>query len=98
MSPHEPEHISPTSFGTYLRVWFALLVLLALTVTAASFSWGGKSIFVALLIAAVKTILVLSFFMHLRHERPFFRGLFLIVVLALTVFIGLTFTDVAFRY
>ena len=74
-----------------------LLVLTALTVTAATLSWSGKSIFVALVIAACKSALVRAFFMHLRHEGKLFRLLLLITVLALTVFIGLTFTDVAFR-
>jgi cytochrome c oxidase subunit 4 len=97
MTSHDSKAAPATSYGTYALVWLGLLVLTALTVTAASLSWGGKSIFVALVIAATKSVLVLAYFMHLRHEGRIFRVLLLITVFALTVFIGLTFTDVAFR-
>jgi cytochrome c oxidase subunit 4 len=97
MTTHDPKPGGPLPIGTYVLTWLALLVLTALTVTAAAVSWGGKNIFVALAIAGTKSVLVLTYFMHLRHEARIFRLLFLITVLALTVFIGLTFTDVAFR-
>lgn len=97
MTSQNTKDAPATPYRTYVLVWVGLLVLTALTVTAATLSWGGKSIFVALLIAATKSVLVLAFFMNLRHEGRIFRVLLLITVLALTVFIGLTFTDVAFR-
>jgi cytochrome c oxidase subunit 4 len=97
MTSQDTKAAPATSYGTYILVWIGLLALTALTVTAATISWGGKSIFVALVIAATKSVLVLAYFMHLRHEARIFRLLLLITVLALTVFIGLTFTDVAFR-
>jgi len=51
-----------------------------------------------LAIAAIKSSLVLSYFMHLRYETGLlFKLMIPIVLAALTVFIGLTFTDIAFR-
>jgi cytochrome c oxidase subunit 4 len=97
MTTQDPKLAGPLPVATYILTWLTLLVLTALTVTAAMVSWGGKSIFVALSVAAAKSVLVLTYFMHLRHEARIFRVLFLITVLALTVFIVLTFTDVAFR-
>ncbi len=97
MATHDGKAAPVTSYGTYLLVWLALLVLTALTVAAAVYSWGGKNIFAALLIAGTKSALVLIYFMHLRHEAGLFRLLLLITVFAIAAFIGITFTDVLFR-
>jgi cytochrome c oxidase subunit 4 len=58
---------------------------------------GALSVLTALTIASIKALLVLMFFMHLKYERPIFRAMFMVAVITLTVFIGLTFFDVAFR-
>ncbi|MGE5238608.1 MAG: cytochrome C oxidase subunit IV family protein [Chloroflexota bacterium] len=86
------------SFRTYILVWLALLGLLAATVSVAK----GRlllqySVLASLLIASVKAILVLAFFMHLKYEGSFMRGALLIAIAALTITISLTFIDVWFR-
>jgi cytochrome c oxidase subunit IV len=82
----------------YIVVWLALLALTALTVTMASLNLGRASIVVVLAIAAVKSTLVLLFFMHLiREKRLLFRLLVPIAVAALAIFIGLTYMDVLNR-
>jgi cytochrome c oxidase subunit 4 len=53
----------------YLEVFFALWVLTALTVGAALLDLGALSTPVAFLIAGVKALLVLWFFMHLRYSN-----------------------------
>ncbi|HWL54544.1 MAG TPA: cytochrome C oxidase subunit IV family protein [Chthoniobacteraceae bacterium] len=53
----------------YLKVWGALMVLLLLTIGIAHFDLGDWSVAVALLIAGVKALLILLFFMHLRYDR-----------------------------
>ena len=64
----------------------------------AGLNLGRLSIVMVLAIAAVKSGLVLSYFMHLRYEKGLLFKLMIPIVLAvLTIFIGLTFTDVAFR-
>ena len=92
----QSEH-EEVGYGIYLVTWIALLGLTAITVTVASLHFGSLSIVVALAVAAVKATLVLSFFMHLRYERPLFRIMFLVVVITLAIFIGLTFLDPPFR-
>ena len=55
----------------YVWVWVALIILTAVTVSVAGMDLGRVSIFVALLIAGVKSGLVLGYFMHLEiREDP----------------------------
>ncbi len=60
------EHI--TSQKTYVMVGVALLALLALTVGAASIDLGPWNTIVSITIAAIKAILVVLFFMHVRYS------------------------------
>jgi cytochrome c oxidase subunit 4 len=83
---------------TYALVWFALLVLLAATLTVARLQLLARySVLGSLLIATAKAGLVLAFFMHLKYEGRFLKGLLLLTLSALTLFIGLTFVDVWYR-
>lgn len=52
---------------TYVIIYLALLVLLALTVAVAMVDLGVWSPVVAMVIALVKAALVAVFFMHLNH-------------------------------
>jgi cytochrome c oxidase subunit 4 len=52
---------------------------------------------VALFIALVKASIVLYLFMHLKYEDTLFHRLLWVVIFAMVVFIGLTFTDTLFR-
>jgi cytochrome c oxidase subunit 4 len=86
------------SYARYVWIWLALLALTAITVTTASLNFGKLSIVVVLAIAAVKSTLVLLFFMHLLWEkRLLFKLLVPIAVAALTIFIGLTYMDILHR-
>lgn len=66
-SSHSSSHESPSA-STYYIVYGALLILLLLTVLAARVDLGAWSVVVALLIAAVKALLVFLYFMHLRYS------------------------------
>ncbi len=57
-------HISPTS--TYLKVFFALIVLTALTVWVAFYDFGAPNNVFALGIALIKATIVVLFFMHVK--------------------------------
>jgi cytochrome c oxidase subunit 4 len=85
------------NYGTYILIWFALIVLTGLTVAVSGTNLGGFSVWTAILIAAVKTTLVLFVFMHLKYERPLFRWMILVALVAITIFIVLTFFDVSYR-
>jgi cytochrome c oxidase subunit 4 len=85
-------------YQTYILVWLGLVTLTGVTVSMAGMNLGHLSIGIVLAIAAIKSGLVLSYFMHLKDETGLlFKLMIPIVLAALTIFIGLTFTDIAFR-
>ena len=100
-SNHE-HHIIPLS--TYFKVFGALMLLTLITVLAAQIDLteylgkGPWNIILAMLIAVVKSTLVLLFFMHLYYDSRtnlfFFLGSLLFVV----IFISFTYFDVAYRH
>ena len=86
------------AYKNYIYVWGALLALTALTVTMADLNLGRVSILVVIAIAAVKSTLVLLFFMHLLTEKRLLLKLLVpIAVCTLAIFIGLTYVDVLNR-
>jgi cytochrome c oxidase subunit IV len=90
--------LSGSGMRPYILVWAALLALTAITVAVAGFNLQKVAIVVCLSIAAVKSTLVLFYFMHLRHEqRVLVRLIIPIAISALAIFIVLTFLDVITR-
>jgi cytochrome c oxidase subunit 4 len=91
------EHAHIVPYRTFFIVWAALLLLTALTVVVAQFNLGALNVWVALLIATVKSGLVIAFFMHMKYEsRLFLLSLFAALAI-LAIFIGFTFLDVLYR-
>ncbi len=85
------EHV--VSVRVYFGIFFVLMALTALTVSAAMIDLGRLNIVVAMTIAVIKATLVLLYFMHLRYSP---RLTWLVVGVAfawLTVLIGLTMVD-----
>ncbi len=78
---------------TYFLVYLALMLLLAATVGATFLPLGPFHLAVSVIIAFAKAVLVLLFFMHLRHTRS--RTVFLILAgcLLLLILMGLTTVD-----
>ena len=73
-------------------------LLTALTVTMADLNLGRLSILVVIAIAAVKSTLVLLFFMHLLTEKRLLLKLLVpVAICTLAIFIGLTYVDVLNR-
>jgi len=88
-------HLVP--YRTYFLVWAALVALTCLTVGAALADLKHLSVFTAILIACVKSTLVVLYFMHLRYERRVFTWMFVAAVGMYAIFLVLTFADYAFR-
>ncbi len=84
-------------YKTYISVWGALLILLGMTIAAAKIYFSNYSVLINLLIASMKALLVLMFFMHLKYEGRFLKSLVILTLSALTFIIALTFSDVWFR-
>ena len=87
------EHVLP--LRVYLIVWVALMALMILTVFLSTVPMGhAANTIVALVIASIKAVLVLMFFMHLKYESyklsavVFGAGLFWLLIL-----FGLTLVD-----
>lgn len=89
------EHI--VSYKTIITVWLLLLVLTVVTVGASRIDLGALNIWVALGIAATKSSLVISIFMHMKYESPVFKLFLLIALSVLAIFVGLTLIDVLYR-
>ena len=94
----EEGKLSGVNYKTYVSIWAGLVFLTGITVSVAGMDLGRLSILIVLAIAAIKAGLVLSYFMHLKYETGLLFKLMIPIVLAvLTIFIGLSCTDIAFR-
>lgn len=81
------------SLSLYFSIFVALMVLLAATVAAAFFHLPGfLNIVVTIAIAGIKTILIVLYFMHVRHNPKiiwicvtvgfFFLGIMLVFLMS----------------
>jgi len=96
MSEHgDKGHIVP--YATLVIVWAALLTLTILTVAVSRIDLGMLNIWAALGIACSKSVLVISFFMHMKYENWLFKLFLMIALITLATFIGFTFFDVMYR-
>ena len=84
-------------YRTYVHVWLVLVGLTIVTVAAAMANLKQLAVFTAILIATVKSSLVLLYFMHLRWEKKLFAVMFIAAIATYALFLGLTFTDYSFR-
>ena len=89
-----PEHNH--GYGVYILVWLALMALTGVTVAVAGINFGGLTIATALIIASIKTYLVLTIFMHLRSESKTFRAFVGVALFFLIISFILLFSDYSF--
>jgi cytochrome c oxidase subunit 4 len=86
------EHV--VSRKIYLVVWAALMALMILTAGLSRINLGEWSTVVALVIAAIKALLVILFFMHVRYENQKIAWVFIIAgFFWLGILLALTMTD-----
>lgn len=94
MNETEEKSVSP---GTYIFVWFGLIVLTVITVTAAGLELGKWSVLAAILIAGAKSSLVLFHYMNLKSEDTVFKIMLTVALLTLVIILLLTYVDVFLR-
>ena len=82
---------------TYLLVFLALAAATVITTAVAFVDLGAFSVVVALAIAICKMLLVVLFFMHVRHSTKLTKLVLLGGVLWFFILIGMTYTDFASR-
>ncbi len=90
---HAEEHGHIIPYWTLVKVWLLLLFLTATLVFVSTVYHDLLSVPALLTITPLKAGLVFFYFMHLKYEKPFLKGLVFLVLVVLIVFIGLTFVD-----
>jgi len=88
----EISHVTPVRM--LVSVWGALMVLTVITVGVTVVDLGSQTnLLVAMAIATIKAGLVVTYFMHLRWDRPFHTLIFLGSLLFVSLFISMTLLD-----
>ena len=90
-SPYGLGHIS--SWQTLVKVWVALMVLTIMTVMATWVNLGSINIWIAMIIAVVKAALVVIFFMHMKHNKPFLLYVFSFSLAFVAFFLAMVMLD-----
>jgi cytochrome c oxidase subunit IV len=95
----DPNHREGYDFAHPLPVWsllavfVALTILTVITVAQANFDLGNLDVAVTMVIATIKAILVMLFFMHLAFDKPFHLIVFLASFVFVALFVILTLSD-----
>lgn len=91
-------HAHHPSYGINILVWIGLLSLTAITVAVAGIDLGTLALTVALIIALVKTMFVVNFFMHVKFDSKLVKIFIGVCMLIFIVVLVLTFFDLTFRF
>lgn len=98
---HEPDdgrvHAHVSSVRFYVGVFVALILLTLATIAVGSVHLGPTNLAIAVIIASAKAALVVTFFMHLAHDRRFNAILLISALLFIGVFFAYTFNDTQHR-
>jgi cytochrome c oxidase subunit IV len=78
---------------TYLLIYAALLALLGATLAVAYIPLAGLNTLLAVVVASIKAVLVILYFMHVRHSSTLTRLFVIAGFVWLLILIGLTFSD-----
>lgn len=93
----EAEHPHIVGYGTFIKVWLALVGLTALLVGLAATHKPNLALIGLLIVTPTKASLVFYYFMHLKYESAALKYMVAIAIAVLVIFVGLTFTDYLFR-
>jgi cytochrome c oxidase subunit IV len=88
-------HVVP--YGTFVKVWLALVILTAALVALSSLGSPNLALLGLLVITPTKASLVFLFFMHLKYEGTTLKLMVASAIAVLIIFIGLTFSDYWYR-
>lgn len=95
MKEHHDNHI--LGYSRLAAVLGVLFALTAVTIAISRVDIGVLNIWIALLIASIKSSFVLLFFMHLKYESRLVKITVVGTIGCLAVLIGFVFWDVSFR-
>jgi cytochrome c oxidase subunit 4 len=91
----EKNHIVP--YRVYVIVLVALIALTLLSIGITNIELGKYTVAGALIFAAVKSFLVLTYFMHLKYDKLYIKLMVGFVFAILLVTIVVTFLDYLYR-
>lgn len=91
----EKHHIVP--YKTYVFVLIALIILTFISIGITHIELADYTVAGALILASIKTFLVLTYFMHLKFDKPYMRIMVGFVLAVFIVLIVITFLDYYFR-
>ena len=91
------QHTHIVKYKTYFYVLLALLVFTSSSVLITEIELGKLAIVGALIFAALKSSLVLWYFMHLKYENRILRMMVGLVLLIFIAVIIVTFFDYSFQ-
>jgi cytochrome c oxidase subunit IV len=97
MQEHTGTHEHIDSVATYALVFLGLIVATVLTTAVAFVDLGPFSVVVALAIAICKMLLVVLFFMHVRHSTKLTKLVIVGGLLWFLILMGMTYTDFGSR-
>jgi cytochrome c oxidase subunit 4 len=80
--------------GSYFAVFFALMVLTAVTIWVAFMDFGFLNNVIAVGIAVIKGSLVILYFMHVRHSSKLTKALLPLSIAFFIVLVAFVFADV----
>lgn len=91
----EKNHIVP--YKTYVYVLIGLIALTLTSIAITEIELGSLAVAGALLFAIVKSYLVLTWFMHLKYDKPYLVLMVIFVFAVLLVTVVVTFLDYLYR-
>lgn len=92
---NEKHHIVP--YRVYVLVLIGLIALTLLSVAITGIELGSLTVAGALAFATVKSYLVLTWFMHLKYDKPYIVIMVIFVFAVFVVTIAVTFIDYLYR-
>lgn len=91
MSNEGKHHI--ISYKTYLIILIGLIALTLLSVGITNIELREYTVAAALLLAGIKSYIVLSYFMHLKYDKPMYRRMVYFVFILFFAVLFITFVD-----
>lgn len=88
-------HIVPIK--TYIYILIALIALTFISIGVTDIELGKFTTAGALLLASLKSWLVLSYFMHLKFDNPILRIFVILIILVFAAVVAITFMDYMYR-
>ena len=91
----EKNHVIP--YKTYVFVLLGLIALTLLSIVVTEIELGSLAVAAALAFAIIKSFLVLTWFMHLKYDKPYIILMVVFVFAVLFVTVLVTFFDYLYR-